>query len=74
MQWRVDESLVCPKFVVSLYEKIGWLKRKKKKKKIITLFRVCMCFSFTLKANRGLSGEVLRTGPRVGVLTGDELG
>ena len=36
-----------------------------------------VCFSFTLKANRGLCGEFhtkLQTGPRVSVLTGDELG
>lgn len=35
---------------------------------------VCVFFSFTLKANRVLSGEVLRTGLGVSVLTGDEPG
>lgn len=35
---------------------------------------VCVYFSFILKANRVLSGEVLRTGLRVSVLMGDEPG
>lgn len=46
------------------------LGRAKEKKKVC----VCVFFSFTLKANRVLSGEVLRTGLRVSVLTRDEPG
>lgn len=45
--------------------------RAKEKKSCVC---VCVFFSFTLKANRVLSGEVLRTGLRVSVLTGDEPG
>lgn len=70
MQWSVGGSLVCMKFVASLYGRISWLRKSQRKKKVC----VCVFFSFTLKANRVLSGEVLRTGLRVSVLTRDEPG
>lgn len=71
-RWVIN--FFCPKIVVSLYEDIGWLRREREKKNwIITLFCVCICSSFIWKANRGLSGELLGTGPGVSVLTGDEL-
>lgn len=68
-KWIISLSQVC----VSLYEEICWLRKSQNINNYNSLLP-CVCFPFTLKANRGLPGEVLSTGPRVSVLTGDELG
>lgn len=38
MQWSVGGSLVCMKFVASLYGRISWLRKSQRKKK-----SVCVC-------------------------------